>query len=187
MNTSAQALRVQQVESIVVDGVEIRLEGPFWDKVDRSNPEGCWPWTGYCKPSGHGLTSHKGQIMHASRKAWILTHGLIRSELSVLHKCDNPPCCNPGPVHMYLGTRADNMIDRFGSPAAVERHHYNRGTVLTNEQLAQLWEMRKRGASLRECADKFEKHIATICRYITIYRKKLLEKNRADRSSRISR
>lgn len=175
---------VSQVASIVVDGVEIRLEGQFWDKVDRPNPEGCWPWTGYCKSSGHGLTSHKGVVMHASRKAWILTHGVIRSELSVLHKCDNAPCCNPGPIHMYLGTRADNMIDRFGGIASAQRHAYSRATLLNNEQLADLWERRKRGAKLQECADHFGVHIATICRYITNYRKAKLEKNRADRLSR---
>lgn len=166
----------------------MRPRKPFWENVDRSGgPDACWPWLGYCKKSGHGLTSHKGVPMHASRKAWVLTHGEIRSELSVLHKCDNAPCCNPGPKHMYLGTRADNMIDRFANVAPGERRPYGRSTALTSEQLAEMWEMRKRGAMLRECAEKFGVHVATVCRYITAHRKKILEKNMADRLARTAR
>lgn len=163
-----------------------RARRPFWENVDRSGgPDACWPWLGYCKKSGHGLTSHKGACMHASRKAYILTHGEIRSELLVCHKCDNAICCNA--AHLYLGTRADNMIDRFGTMPVGERRPYNRSTVLSNEQLGELWEMRRKGKLLRECAAHFDVHIATICRYITIYRKEMLAKNRADRKTRVSR
>lgn len=42
--------------------------------------------------------------------------------------------------------------------------------MLSNEQLAEMWEMRKRGALLRECAEHFGVHIQSICRYIRIVR-----------------
>lgn len=86
---------------------------PFWDKVKRGAPNECWPWLGQVKPSGHGLTSLNGHCIHASRKAWILTHGPITNGLCVNHRCNNAICCNP--AHMYLGTRAQNMADRFGT------------------------------------------------------------------------
>lgn len=48
--------------------------------------------------------------MRVHRIAWSLKHGNPSNELCVLHKCDNPPCCNT--EHLFLGTRADNNADR---------------------------------------------------------------------------
>jgi HNH endonuclease len=151
----------------------------FWAKVKIGGEDECWPWTGYCKESGHGLTSYKSEPIHASRKAYILTHGPISSKICVLHRCDNPPCCNP--KHLYPGTRADNMIDFWSKTPADERCARGRPTTLTGEQLEQLWQRRRSGAKLAECAKEFGVHVATICRYITALRKQKLEKLRADR------
>lgn len=149
----------------------------FWQKVDQSaGPDACWPWTGYCKPSGHGLTQMDGSPIHASRKAWILTHGRIGRGLCVNHKCDNAVCCNP--AHMYLGTRSDNMIDRWGRTTPENRQPLGRPHVLTDEQLDRLWEMRRTGSTLKQCAAVFDVHIATICRYITTVRKEKLSRLR---------
>ncbi len=150
----------------------------FWQKVDQSGgPKACWPWLGYRKPSGHGLTSLNSVPIHASRKAWILTHGPIRQtrrgeQMCVNHRCDNELCCNP--AHMYLGTRSDNMIDRWSQSPGKTRTRLGRPHMLTDEQLERLWQMRQDGATLKECAEHFGVHIATICRYITTVRREKL-------------
>lgn len=46
----------------------------------------------------------------AHRQTWVFTHGQIPHGLHVLHRCDNPPCCNP--AHLFLGTNLDNIADR---------------------------------------------------------------------------
>jgi hypothetical protein len=130
------------------------------------------------------MTSLDCQPVLASRKAWVLTNGPIRGALCVLHRCDNKLCCNP--AHLYLGTRADNMIDRFQGTPANERGPRGRSSVLTTEQLGRLYQMRRNGASLKECAAEFNIHIATVCRHVTTVRREKLAKLKADRLSRIS-
>lgn len=83
----------------------------FWSYVDRSAGEqGCWPWIGGSDlKDGRGRFWLNGTTEYASRLAWIYIHGLIPEDLHVLHKCDNPPCCNP--THLFLGTLSDNTQD----------------------------------------------------------------------------
>lgn len=157
----------------------------FWDRVTKGTPEECWPWQGYRGPSGHGATTFQSLPIYASRKAWILTHGPIHGGLCVNHRCDNKLCCNP--AHLYLGTRADNMIDRWRNTAPDERRAFGRPHVLDAEELERLWERRRNGATLRECAKEFHVHVATICRCITTVRKQKLEQNRSARLSAVAK
>lgn len=95
------------------------VEQRFWSKVSRKDPEECWIWSASKQPSGYGQfgcersligIEQPGYTMTGAHKvAWILTNGAIPGGLYVLHKCDNPPCCNPN--HLFLGTQIDNMQD----------------------------------------------------------------------------
>lgn len=85
----------------------------FWAKVEHAHERGrCWLWKGFTRASGHGMTTWMGKPLHAHRLAWILKRGEITEGLCINHKCPNPHCCNP--AHLYIGTREQNMADRWG-------------------------------------------------------------------------
>lgn len=73
------------------------------------------------------------------------------------------------------------MIDFWSKTPAADRTQRGRPTSLDEKQLEQLWQLRRNGAKLKECADKFGVHVATICRYITIVRKQKLMRSRLAR------
>ena len=91
----------------------------FWSYVERSSPEACWEWRGCRQPDGYGVwtTTERGpggeavrRKHRAHRHAWTVVNGPVPAGRRVLHRCDNPPCCNPD--HLYVGTAADNARDR---------------------------------------------------------------------------
>lgn len=98
--------------------------GDFWSKVDRSGD--CWLWTGRRhqgkRQLPYGVLKYHGKMRVAHCLAYALTHGEVPAGLCVLHRCDNPPCCNP--AHLFLGTRQDNIADCVAKKrnARGERH-----------------------------------------------------------------
>lgn len=88
----------------------------FWPRVAKASSDACWHWQGTVDKRGYGAVAAKhfvgrlGWKLHrAHRVAYALTFGGVPEDLAVLHRCDNPPCCNP--AHLFLGTIADNNRD----------------------------------------------------------------------------
>jgi predicted DNA-binding protein (UPF0251 family) len=79
----------------------------FWARVRKTRS--CWPWSGARNGCGYGSIRYGGVTLLTHRLAWSLTNGAVPEGLAVLHRCDNPACCNP--AHLFLGTQDDNMKD----------------------------------------------------------------------------
>jgi hypothetical protein len=94
-----------------VDRTPRPLEVRFYAKVAFDGANGCWRWLGgQTRPGGYGrLYLGEGFVGVAHRISWEIHVGPIPDGLRVLHRCDNPPCCNP--EHLFLGTSHDNTQD----------------------------------------------------------------------------
>jgi hypothetical protein len=73
-------------------------------------PNGCLEWTKATNRHGYGLIGVDGRSRLAHRVAWTLANGPIPEGMCVLHRCDNPPCCDVEGC-LFLGTQADNVTD----------------------------------------------------------------------------
>lgn len=108
--------------------------GTLQERFDRQHmPEpnsGCWLWIGATK-GNYGAIKVRGRkgMRRAHRVSYELHVGPIGSGLFVCHKCDVPLCVNP--EHLFLGTRADNMLDMV-------RKGRNRGPQPENSRTAKL-------------------------------------------------
>ena len=83
----------------------------FFDKISKSPTErGCLEWTACRIRDGYGVFGIGSKTFLAHRIAYFISTGDDPLELLVCHHCDNPSCCEPS--HLWLGTDAENGIDR---------------------------------------------------------------------------
>ena len=93
------------------------IEKRFRSHLSQPDENGCINWLGgKNRKGGYGLFGFEGKTYSTHRIAWILKHGEIPEEKDVLHKCDNPACCND--EHFFLGTQLDNARDLIGKGRA---------------------------------------------------------------------
>lgn len=86
------------------------IDGWFWSRVEAEPNTGCLLWMGMRHVGNYGRVRLNGRLELAHRVAYQLVVGPIPAGLNVLHRCDNPPCCNP--AHLFVGTQLDNVRDR---------------------------------------------------------------------------
>lgn len=134
----------------------------FWSKVNIGGEDDCWEWMGAVNQTGgYGMFGicHNQMVM-AHRFAWEFVNGPIppntfKNENSILHRCDNPPCCNPG--HLRLGTHQQNMEDMRRKGRGFFRPGFWRGRKNPAAKLTaeQVHEIRIAKGTFEEIANRF--------------------------------
>jgi hypothetical protein len=95
----------------------------FWDKVDKSDVNGCWLWTAGVNTYGYGVFRTRRGPIGAHRLALQLVYGQLARNQLALHKCNNPLCVRVHEEHVYIGTYSDNNHDAVLSGNNVGAHN----------------------------------------------------------------
>jgi hypothetical protein len=124
-------------------------------KVEKSQGDGCWIWTGGKTSRGYGSISVNNVNFRVHRVAYELFVGKIPEGMVVMHTCDVPVCVRPD--HLLIGTDADNVRDMD----AKGRRGITKGESVFGAKLteAKVLEIRKLyaagGVSHRKLAEQF--------------------------------
>jgi hypothetical protein len=125
----------------------------FLAQLTDFNASGCRPWKGCTNSKGYGLFWIGNKQYLAHRVAWTIEHG-DPGDMSVLHSCDNPPCCSVS--CLFLGTQLDNVSDMVSKGRKVTRRgaeNYN--AKFTDAQVREIRERHTNGEQQKALADYF--------------------------------
>jgi len=120
--------------------------------VDHPEMGDCWLWQKAIIKDGYGQTYLVRKAIRAHRASYAVYVGDIPKGLCILHKCDNPRCCNPS--HLQLGTVDENVKDRVnkGRGAIGSRVGMSK---LSDDDIPKILDLRRGGMILVDIAKIF--------------------------------
>lgn len=141
----------------------------FEARLQRNADTGCLEWTGSRIATGYGRVRHNGRLACTHRLAYMFAHGEIPEGQYVLHRCDNPPCCNPD--HLFLGDQFDNMRDMIRKGRLYNRTGSKNGcSKLTEDDVREIRRLKAEGVKQVRLAERFG--VSTVAISLIVLRKK---------------
>lgn len=124
----------------------------FEHYIDKTGD--CWSWLDRKNDWGYGIYTENAKTVFAHREMYRRHVGDIPSGLVVLHKCDNPACCNPS--HLSVGTHRDNQLDKV-SKNRQAKGDKNGSAILSSAQVIAMREIYSSGkVTYKQLADLYE-------------------------------
>lgn len=130
--------------------------------------DNCWIFLQTDTVTGYGKFAFKGKRYYAHRVSYELYKGPIPTGQRVLHKCDNPPCCNPD--HLFLGDQQDNVQDMIAKGRDGVTGIRNGHAILNDDLVRTIREELTKGIYQQVLADRYgviRQTISNIKRQIT--------------------
>jgi hypothetical protein len=82
----------------------------FCSKLSTPTANGCIEWQAARNQKGYGIFGiGRNKLFLAHRLAFEWSFANFIPSMFVLHRCDNPACCEPS--HLFQGTNSDNVAD----------------------------------------------------------------------------
>ena len=134
---------------------DIETENRFWSKILTGDEDECWECVAmFLNRDGYGQFELNDKNIKAHRFSFQLFHNrLIKDNMCICHKCDNPSCVNPH--HLSEGTQQDNSNDMVnkGRAAKGEKQHLSK---LTEKQVLEIRaKYAKGGTTHRQLAKEY--------------------------------
>jgi hypothetical protein len=121
MISKAQSKLLSEIENLTemhVKHFEMRLADVF--KNTKMTESGCWHYQGRHNACGYPQAIIRGSQYYLHRISYMFFYNvLLAPEQLCLHKCNNTACFNP--LHLYIGTHADNARDRIAAGATTKK------------------------------------------------------------------
>lgn len=89
----------------------LSAEVRFWAKVNKTDRNGCWLWTGCLTNRGYGQIKVDGRTVKAHRFAYELDVGPIPCSEEIGHTCNINACVNR--EHLVVGSHSEHMKRTF--------------------------------------------------------------------------
>lgn len=138
------------MRTVIIGGIPDRVV----NKITLSH-NGCWEWNGATNSYGYGVVGvgrRSEGTAKVHRYVWEHFNGQIPDGLHVLHRCDNPPCCNPD--HLFLGNDADNVADKISKGRQPRGSDFSRSN-LVDRNIRQMFELQEQGWLQREISEYY--------------------------------